>query len=522
MTTGPTLPAAGLVFLALALVVSAGVPYLIVRRLVAYASDHAFHVYLIRHMRENGRRMVTRMPRLVNDEEAEFGYPQFLHWALSWLPDQSTPLAALFLNPVVNGVQVVVTFGALCLAGVSTSFAGAASLLVAFTPQLFHLANSRGHGLSARPIGWLLVIVQVWSCYFVGVRIHPQLAFPIGVAAGYLIWGTSKFGQQGMVVLSLLWTVLFRSSVMLLEVMAATALFVLVHRGYAVRYLRNYAQFLRTYATQWADLMLLSVRPSIWRDLVIDIPRRLRCSVLDGARYAYENTVVIVALLNPLTLVAALLWLRSVTAPPLVIFCVQATVAGLAATIATSFRRTRFLGEPERYAELVIPFATLAGAWALIERFGVWALAAVAVGYLVLDGVQVASAFRLAAAVERRYRGGPSNVVARTRETLRTAFEREPVRFASNQVDLVKRLMAEPWSFLWIGDTGTYGGIPLREVFDPYPIVRKAALEQMLGRYRVNACLLDKTVYGTLFDGARIPLRPLFETERYILYRIDW
>ena len=75
-------------------------------------------------------------------------------------------------------------------------------------------------------------------------------------------------------------------------------------------------------------------------------------------------------------------------------FCLALTLCGGLAALLTSFRVTRFLGEPERYVEAIAPWAVMYGAHAIFERFRETALIGLIAAFLIVDLIQlIASKF---------------------------------------------------------------------------------------------------------------------------------
>lgn len=111
-----------------------------------------------------------------------------------------------------------------------------------------------------------------------------------------------------------------------------------------------------------APIYVLAKRRSIWGDLVGDIWLRFSDGLQRGVLYAYENSILIVVFLNPFAGLAC--WGRVWTKQPLtglVSYAGSLALAGIVAAFLTSFRPTRFLGEPERYVEAVTPWIVLCG-----------------------------------------------------------------------------------------------------------------------------------------------------------------
>lgn len=117
-----------------ALFLAGGVSVLQGRALVGLGSDHYVHLFLVNVIRENGRRLFTRIPRLLNPAYCS-AYPLFLHWFLSFLKNEQLVGVSRYYNPVVNLLQVALTYLALRLVPDVSPLAGMLTALFAATPS---------------------------------------------------------------------------------------------------------------------------------------------------------------------------------------------------------------------------------------------------------------------------------------------------------------------------------------------------------------------------------------------------
>ncbi len=267
------------------------VPYLQARRLAALGSDHAVHVFLINVIRENRFRLFETVPRIVNPSYCG-AYPLFLHWVLALAGPNVIPLASLTLNAALNAVVVSMTF--LVMSAVTredpaqAALVGPAALALALLPQFYHALSARNFGISARPLGLVLFAATGFLAYAGSGGAQWPLA--AGAVIAYAIWGSSTFGLQMVVFSGAVMGGVFGEWGLLTMAAGGGVLFVVLHRGYALSYIRHTVLFSVTYARELAPLFILQRRVSIWRDLVWDIGARLRHEpVLHALRYAYKT-----------------------------------------------------------------------------------------------------------------------------------------------------------------------------------------------------------------------------------------
>lgn len=487
-------------------------------------SDHAVHVFLVDGIRRNGHRLYVTIPRLLNTCHCA-ALPLYIHWLVSHFRGAAVYGSERLLNPVVNTLHVLV-FAALAmivarLDGLPTAWIGLATCAFALTPQFFHALSARNFGLSARGTGLLLLTLFLLAAYGVEAGAMAPWCWAALVVLGWLVWGFSTFATQAVCIISVLLFVISGRYVPMLGSALGLALFIALHPKYSLSYSRHTLRFIRSYATELAPVYVLSRRQSIWRDLVWDIWQRFGNGFKPGFRYAYENSVLVVVLLNPLLVLAcaSVLWTARPTSTFLA-FSSSVALAGGIAVVLTSFRPTRFLGEPERYAEAVTPWAVISGAYSLQLIGGTSSMVVLVLLFLLIDLLQLcASKLLLNYVAENDV--GLADIEAAIAQRLDGN-----VRFSSNNEHFTKMLMKNGWHFAYCLAVGQdYAGLKMGEIFSAFPMVRREACERIASTYRVNACLLDRKLYDTLFDVPPPSLRGIstaFESARFRLLILDW
>jgi hypothetical protein len=511
--TGLSLPAIGA---ALAAALSVTQSFISAR----VGSDHPVHVFLTQTIRANGFRLFVRIPRLLNTCYIA-AVPLYLHWIVAHFPGGIVYWFERLLNPLVNAVHVLVVFALALVAaragGAADWFAGAAACLFALTPQFYHALSARNFGMSARGMGLVLLTLFLFAAWHVEIAPRDWTAWLALALVGWLVWAFSTFAHQALAILSVIllclghWAPIAGAALGL-------GVFLAIHPAYGRGYLRHTLRFIHTYATQLAPIYILNKRYSVWRDLVLDIWRKLHADPLGGLRYAYENSLLIVCGLNPLVIVACMAYLGGAR-DGLAGFAGAVAVAGAVAMLGTSFRRTRFLGEPERYVEAVTP-------WSVVAALGVAAFAdplfvtGLGVAFLCVDLAQLYASRMLL----RHVTG--SHLQLDDVESALAAAGMHGVRFASNNEHFTKMLMRNDWEFAYCLAVGQdYCGMSVQEAFSTFPLLKRGSLERIVREYRVNVVLLDRNVFDTLFDERPPGLagnRVVFESDRFRVLALDW
>jgi hypothetical protein len=494
-------------------------------------SDHAVHVFLTRRIRKSGFRLFVRIPDILNDCYCA-ALPLYMHWVMAHFRTAAVFWSERLLNPVVNSLHVLlfafIAAGACRVEGIPAGFAGAAACLFALTPQFYHALAARNFGLSARGTGLLLLTAFFATSWALEASYWPPAYWLALTILGWLIWGFSTFAQQALCILSALMLVLTGRYVPAVGAMLGLALFVALHPRYSIGYLRHTLLFIRTYAQSLAPIYILERRTSIWRDLIWDIWMRFASQgASKGLRYAYDNSVLVVLLLNPLAIVCLWAALRGAELHHGMLgFSLSLALCGVLAALLTSFRPTRFLGEPERYVEVIAPWAVLFGAHALFAAApafglsGMRALMLLAALFLLLDIAQLTVSKIL------------FNFVGQQAPTLgaieRAIGERwgETARVCCNNEHFTKMLMQHDWQYAYCLAVGQpYAGMTIGETFSSFPILRPEACRRIAERFRINACLLDRKEYEVLFDTPPVGLKSFevaYESERFRLLFLEW
>ena len=495
-----------------------------------HGTDHAVHSFLIRCIRKNNFRFFVRIPNLLN--AAYIGaLPLYLHWIFAHFPAAVMRRAERLLNPGMNAVHVLlVALVAGWALDMGAYFAATCALLFALTPQFYHALSARNFGLSARSLGLFFLTAAFAGAYLIERDPTSVEGWALMIAACYLTWAFSTFGAQALVLVSVLNAVLTGHVYPVIGTFVGVILFIGVHPRYSLGYLYHTVRFMRAYAAELAPVYVLSRRHSIWRDLVWDIWIKIARQPSAGLRYAYENSVLIAVFLNPLFVLAiAGKFSGIVQADPLLSYACDLALAGWAAMILTSFRPTRFLGEPERYVEATTPWAVIGGAAAVIGF---------ATQYLSVDlaywaGFAIAGVFLIAAIVQVAGSKVLSNYLQSKPHQLDSAMQAisdgnapGTVRFCSSNEQYTKLMLPNEWDFSYCIAVGHgYCGMTIGEAFSQFPFLRREALEKIVANYRITACALDRSLYDSIFDQQPADLLTMetqFLSDGLRVLKLEW
>lgn len=489
-------------------------------------TDHPGHVFLVRAIRNNRFRLFVKIPRLLNDAVIA-ALPLYLHAIFARLGERAMFWAERLLNPAMSAVHILLFAALVALFPIGVPGAGDFSAVLAgiacfaFTPQFYHALSARNFGLSSRSIGLVALTVFLAGAWCVESDQAGVGGWLLGVAGAFLVWAFSTFAAQTMILLVLFLVFVGGHLAPLGLAAGGLACFVAVHPRYGPAYLRHTAKFIDAYRRELAPLYILARRYSVWRDLWSDIPRAIARSPVAGLRYAYENPLLIVVLLNPLAVAAVYARLAGELDPGLTSFAGDVAVAGMGAMLATSLRATRFLGEPERYVEAVTPWSALAATGWIATRFGIDAVTAAAILFVSLALLQL-HLFRILF----RYVTGRPLDIAGASEAIAAFDPVEGVRLAGNNEHMTKLFMHNDWDFAYCIAVGRgYAGMTITEAFGRFPVLRQPAFERILIRYRINVCVLDRKVGEEPFRSpppALVGSTLLHETPALRVFGLSW
>ncbi len=409
--------------------------------------------------------------------------------------------AERLLNPTVNTLHALlfafIASWMAYIAGLPPTWIGLATALFVLTPQTYHALSARNFGLSARGTG-LFLLTSFFSTVLVleigGTGVFGWLAL---VLLGYLVWSFSTFAQQALCILSVLMLITSGRWTPLIGTTLGLLLFLALHPNYGRAYLQHTLRFIYVYATELAPIYILNRRKSVWRDLVWDIWAKFHdLGLRNGFRYAYENSVVILLVTNPFVLVGAYVALFGPRPQHMFAFAAELTLAGLLAMLLTSMRSTRFLGEPERYIEVVTPWAVLSGSLLLLDAGGLPSLITISAIFGFMNIGQIFASYLLV----RHINAKPVRL-DEVEAAILQYISREEVRLCSNNEQLTKMLMANDWMFVYCIAVGQpYAGMSITEAFSTFPNLRRDACQRLATYYRPNVFVLDRAVFDTLFD----------------------
>ncbi len=315
-------------------------------------TDHAYHYKLISYIKRNHHWMVRKF-----NENYLFVCPQLYHIICSFLSDNILLKRANFVNFIIVFLMFVSlnVFLVYCRDFVGLELRLIDRILVngifVTMPIFYAVWNAKFMGLSARALGCFLGILYLMILFFYLLG-GGGYFFALLALLGFILLLSSQFGFQFYTFCNCFIALITGAyEVLLLIPLSACALFVL-NFPYAKNFFRAQFNHKRNYSKFMIHGTQFKLRYSIWRDFVWDFWK-------NRDRSYFLGNPVIEILIGAFPSCCALVGYWFVESDEVVGLLYVVMCGSFFAFFVTSLRILRFLGEPQRYIEFGLPFASL-------------------------------------------------------------------------------------------------------------------------------------------------------------------
>ena len=326
---------------------------------------------MVEAIRANKNRFIKTMPFFVG--ETRHAYPQLIHWILSFFPSNRLLTYSKYIGSIGHLMSgALLLFFVHMLWGVN-QFSSESNhyfqilmvvgLIYSLSPIHYDPLNAKNTGLSARGFGLALGQLFTYINFLFLLTSNLEILVFSALIA-YLILITNVFAMQYLIFYSIIAPIFFQSAELIFPGLIGLSIFFLLHTSIAVEYFKGQYSHKKLYANHMAKGFILKQRYSIWRDWIYDFWKKIgnslrgKESFVSTVQYIMTNSIV-----NLLIGIPALIILPFIlTTSHLNTFqslCFQHVLLCLMIFLITSFRKTRFLGEPERYVEFAIGFLAI-------------------------------------------------------------------------------------------------------------------------------------------------------------------
>jgi len=460
-------------------------------------SDHPYHLGLINSIRENKHRFVGSFPNIIG--EKNFAYPQFFHWVLSLIPknflDKQYHLIGVVLNTLSLTLFIALTIWVYPLISSNISierFVLYAGLLYIMTPFSWAIWNAKNTEVSARGLGLFLgYLYQILLLLYYNSGNWVFLFFIFVIVFGILL--SSQFANQYVLFTLPFFAFFYNIYFILVFPPLAFLLFYIINKNVALSFVRGQYWHKTIYYKYLAKIFILSDRPSIWRDLIYDIWKNIINNSVSGILYAYHNSLISITIGIP-----SLAYLIFIFSGSHLFYTTEIErllfyniIIALIVFFLTSFRKTRFLGEPERYVEFVIPCVAIL---AVSQNSGqIEVVNILLIVSSVLIALQLLVQFITKHKQEIKGYNAPENVIVTELKRLHKKNLR--LRVFSNNKSILKYALETDVKVLLTNLTSiNTGNFSFSDIYSyGFPVVNQNVIVPMIIEHKINCFIMDSS-----------------------------
>lgn len=328
------------------------------------SSDHYFHLKLSDEIRENKRKFITHFKHLVIP--TPIYYPQLYHLFLSFFSKKFVNEKGYLLNYLFNALQVItIVIGVILFKNnLEFTISKLALILLLFvsTPFFYVFWNAKNMGISGRSFG-----LFIGYCYFICLLyfLHSNNYYLLILLTIFsaIAWFGSNFAIQSILFISIVLS-FFNANLalfILLPVFFGLCLWFLISPKVSKVYFIELFRLKVMFFKHLIYTMSLNSRPSIWGDFILGFKHKFKtASFKDFFIYVYTNSVISALVGFPSIFILTVYTfynLGNLNSIQFLLF--EILISSEIVFIVTTFRKTRFLGEPERYLEYILPISLL-------------------------------------------------------------------------------------------------------------------------------------------------------------------
>lgn len=345
-----------------------------ISKIKTLGTDQYYHALLIHLIRDNKHKFVLTIPNFIGKNIV--AYPQLVHWILSFFSkvplDKLSKITVIFfhllsalslsaftllIHPFILQANYPIGIERLLLT---------TGIIYALNPYHYDMINAKNVGVSARGFG--LLLGQIYLYLIILFMVSNQTLFLYLLLPVFLLILLSSTFTIQFVALSIIpLCVLYGDFKMMVPFFGAILIFYFWMPIYFIQFFQGQFTHKKIYANFLAPRSILKNRYSIWRDFIYDFWTKLffqkeRESLIETLKYISTNSIVVLVSSMPALIYVIYLWYNNIKLlfadtffwySSLPIFCCFLVF------LLTSFRKMRFLGEPERYLEFSLGIASI-------------------------------------------------------------------------------------------------------------------------------------------------------------------
>ena len=496
-----------------------------------HGSDHYYHVLLIDLIRKNSHRFIKRVDNFLVD--TPMVYPQLVHWMLSWFPKEKINFISQLFPSVLNvSSYLAFLFFSIKIYPFTQQvhsipfekFLFLVTIIYVSIPYTYNLVNAKNTGISARGLG--LVLGQIYLyCLVLFFLEHSVLYLFIGSLVVFLILISSQFGTQFILLASPLLSLYYRHLAPLGMVILSVIIFLIIFPVIGIQYFKGQWGHKRNYFKYFAHFFILKIRYSIWRDWIYDFWKLLLRRDMPITRklaYISNNSLFIAIFEIPILIILVVSFVLPRGGEKLLDIPFFSTLAGitiipLTLFILTTFRISRFLGEPERYIEF--SFGLLSIIFVLVFAGSLMTKIVLIYSFLFIG-------LKLIIYSSHKRSLTSSESMDHLRKKISELVEAgDDVRLLANDTEVARFLInsdIKAYCPSWISERE--GRFHINEIMtENFPLLRKEILIELVRDYNINLIVIDHTVSQWFLDELKAGdylTSQVLETDSHVVHKI--
>ena len=328
---------------------------------ILYGSDHPIHVRIIKTIIKDNFKTFPK--NIFTFQEYASYYPTLYHFLLAlFFPKKSIEnpkiiqksillIKVIFFNLFIYLLQKNNDYGTIDIIILN-------SIYITF-PFSYTFWNAKNTGLSARSFGLLIGELYVYSIFIFLTNGSNLNYFISAILFSFLAMLTSMMTFQFIVLSSPIISILYGNILVLLIPICSSFLYYIFFKKQFKIYIDGLYNFYRNYYNYLNQLILIKNRPNIFRDFIFDFWKLLfdkSKSLKQKILYIYLNPIMELIHGFPYLIFLIYFFAQNYTFN-LIEFGIPFSVIILFFVICIN--PLRFLGEPQRYVEYIIPIITL-------------------------------------------------------------------------------------------------------------------------------------------------------------------
>ena len=324
-------------------------------------SDHPIHVRVIKMIRRNGNKYSIK--DVFTFDEYSTYYPFLYHWLLSFFFFKTAINSPHLIQWAINLLKLI--FFNIFLYSIKLHYSF--DVLDCFLLNLVYLTfpfsytfwNAKNTGLSARGFGLMFGQIYVYFLYHYLLG-NSDLLFFFLIVSSLLVILSSMMALQFITLSAPLISITFNEPEIFLIPLISYLLFFILFNQLAKNHFIGVLNYYKNYSKYFAEIFIFKHRPNIYRDFIKDFWIQLtnqKITTINKIKYIFLNPLIELIHGFPYLIIVICVLVAKGGDYGLIETKLIASV--LFVFFLTTLNPLRFLGEPQRYIEFIIPIVAV-------------------------------------------------------------------------------------------------------------------------------------------------------------------